>query len=531
MSTKFILLGIFLLALVLRTMNLGDLPHGFFEEEVTNAYVGRFILQNGKDLYGNMFPLLYFDKFHDYPPVLPMYISGLGTFLFGNTEFAARFPIASIGALTIYPVFGLALILLGNASAALFASFLLAILPWHIVLSRTGAEGVVGLFVYILAINWIFREKLRWAIVAFFLTYFLYPSFRILVPLTVLPLILLVGKSYRKTIAIAGIGFVLFTAIVSMTVWGRGRFEQTSVFKSTEIRDRVVFLNTYFSNDEGTDQVRLARMFHNKGIGYAREIAKQYMSYFSPSHLFYEADGQPRYFNVPQNGLLYMTMALLFLAALIPIGKSIRPGYIAYVVYLLIIAPIPAVLTIDFVPHAHRSIMMILPLVLIAAYGYLSLRSLIPQYRVLPILLVFLLTLELIYFWHGYDRHSASYQSVLRNDGDKEVARYVLAHENEYERVVMPMFARLPVYYAYFSGNYSASLAGQFRNEIKIDRIGKVEFFTDWCPTKYLKPEEITTNTLIVDGGDCPGQVGYQEIDSFVRRDGTRAYKLLIMKE
>ncbi|MEK7065528.1 MAG: glycosyltransferase family 39 protein, partial [Patescibacteria group bacterium] len=351
MLTKFLLLCVFLLALLLRIVRLGDLPHGFFEEEVTNAYVGRFILQNGKDLYGNIFPLLYFDKFHDYPPVLPMYISGLGTFLFGNTEFAARFPIALIGALTIYPVFGLALILLGNVSAALFASFLLAILPWHVVLSRTGAEGVIGLYVYILALLWIFQKKISWAMVAFFLTYFLYPSFRILVPLTVLPLFFLLKP--RKTLFIAGIGFILFTAVISMTEWGRGRFEQTSVFKSTEIRDRVDFLNTYFSNDEGTDQVRLARMFHNKGIGYAREIAKQYMSYFSPSHLFYEADGQPRYFNVPQNGLLYMTMALLFLAALIPIGKSIRPGYIAYVVYLLIIAPIPAVLTIDFVPHAH----------------------------------------------------------------------------------------------------------------------------------------------------------------------------------
>lgn len=524
MPTKFILLGIFLLALVLRTMNLGDLPHGFFEEEVTNAYVGRFILQNGKDLYGNMFPLLYFDKFHDYPPVLPMYISGLGTFLFGNTEFAARFPIALLGALTIYPVFGLALFILGNASAALFAAFLLAILPWHVVLSRTGAEGIIGLYVYTLALYWAFRKKFAWSISAFFLTYFFYPSFRILVPLTVLPLFFL--QKPRKTLFIAGIGFLLLTAVISMTVWGRGRFEQTSVFKSQEIRERVDFLNMYFSNDEGTDQVRLARQFHNKVVGYSREIAKQYMSYFSPSHLFYEADGQPRYFNVPQQGLLYMTMAFLFLAALIPVNK-IRRDFIAYLVYLLIIAPIPAVLTVDFVPHAHRSIVMVLPLVLIASYGYLSLRSFVPRVR---FFLVLLFALELVYFWHQYSHHSASYQSRLRNDGDAEIARYVIAHEQEFNRIIIPMFERLPVYYAYFSGNYNAALAGQFRNELKIDRIGNVEFFTDWCPTKYVKPEELPSGTLVVDNGDCPGVDGYQEINSFVRRDGTRAYKVLLWK-
>lgn len=301
-----------------------------------------------------------------------------------------------------------------------------------------------------------------------------------------------------------------------MTVWGRGRFEQTSVFKSQEVRERVDFLNTYFSNDEGTDRVKIARLFHNKITSYTREIAKQYMNYFSPTHLFYEAEGQPRYFNVPQHGLLYMTMALLLLAALTPLG-SIK--FMGFIVYLLIIAPIPAVLTIDFVPHAHRSLMMILPLVLIAAYGYQSVR----RFRVF---LVALLIFELIFFWHQYAHHSASYQSRLRNDGDKEIARYVITHEGQYDRIIIPMFERLPVYYAYFLNNYNASLT--FRNELKIDRIGKVEFFTDWCPTKYLR--DLSPNTLVVDNGDCPGAEGYQEIDSFVRRDGTRAYKILLWK-
>ena len=86
----------------------------------------------------------------------------------------------------MFPVFGLATFFGG---AGLFASFLLAILPWHIVLSRTGAEGVIGLYTFVLALLWVFQKKIRWAVVAFFLTYFFYTSFRILVPLTVLPLV------------------------------------------------------------------------------------------------------------------------------------------------------------------------------------------------------------------------------------------------------------------------------------------------------------------------------------------------------
>ena len=95
---QFVLIAVFLLALFLRLYKLGSLPWGLYEEEVTNAYVGRFILQNGVDLYGNRFPLLYFDKFGDSPPVLPLYIAGLATYVFGFTEFGSRFSTAFIGA-------------------------------------------------------------------------------------------------------------------------------------------------------------------------------------------------------------------------------------------------------------------------------------------------------------------------------------------------------------------------------------------------------------------------------------------------
>ena len=81
---------IFLLALVLRVLDLSNLPNGFFTDEVVSGYVGRFVLQNGVDPYGNVFPLFYFDKFVDFRVILPMYITGVFTFLFGSSEFAVR---------------------------------------------------------------------------------------------------------------------------------------------------------------------------------------------------------------------------------------------------------------------------------------------------------------------------------------------------------------------------------------------------------------------------------------------------------
>src|SRR3989338_2265804 len=101
----FVLSLIFLLALVFRIYSLGEIPRSLHNDEIANTYVGRYIIQNGVDLYGNKWPLLYFNKFGDYPPVLPMYLSGFGSRVFGNNEFGSRIVIALIGALLVFPLF------------------------------------------------------------------------------------------------------------------------------------------------------------------------------------------------------------------------------------------------------------------------------------------------------------------------------------------------------------------------------------------------------------------------------------------
>lgn len=533
---KFSIWFIFFLALFLRLYKLNVLPWGFYEEEVTNAYVGRFIFENGKDLYGNSWPFLYFDKFGDYPPVLPLYLAGLSTYIFGFTEFSARFSTALIGALSVFPLFGLALFLLKDKRASLLAALLLAISPWHVVLSRTSAEGIIGFSVYTWGLLWVIGgigegniRKIRWAIALFFLGYFLYPGLRIIVPLTLLPLPLFAKqKSLKRLLVVTVIGSFLLTALIASTPWGKGRFEQTSLFHSAEIRERIAANLQAQSFDEGKENITLARTFHNKIVGYTREFVSQYVSYFSPQHLFVQAGGQARYFNVPYQGLLLITVGALLFASLLPI--FISPLF-TYILYLLLITPFPAVLTVDFVPHAHRSLFLLLPLILLSASGFLKLTKLLPKRipPVLPALLVLLaLLFESIYFWHQYSRHEGSNQSILRNVGDKEVVRYLIAHQKEYEGIIMPPFARLPIYYLYFSGNFDPSLIGQFKSQLQMDRLPGITFASDWCPTKFLDRGTVSQNTLIVENGDCGGIDGYKQVHEITRKDSTRAYRLMV---
>lgn len=76
-----ILACIVIFAGILRLYKLADVPKGFHSDEVLNGYIGRFIIENGTDIYGNPYPWKYFNNFGDYPNVIPMYISGISTFI------------------------------------------------------------------------------------------------------------------------------------------------------------------------------------------------------------------------------------------------------------------------------------------------------------------------------------------------------------------------------------------------------------------------------------------------------------------
>lgn len=520
----------------LRVYRLDRLPYGFYEEEMTNTYVGRFIFLNGKDLYGNVFPLLYFDKFGDYPPILPLYLSGIGTFFLGVNEFAGRFPLALLGVLSSIPMFLLARRLFRSNIAGICAAFLLAVTPWHVVLSRTTAEGIVGFFTYLLGLFFVIRgieERRRshivWAVFWFIAGYFLYPSLRILTPLTLLPFAVLPMRTgpVRRVLLGGLLVAVLLTGYITTTSWGRARFMQTSLFSNPDMAAGIRTRNELLSNGDGPNNIRLARTYHNKVVGYAREFVYQYVSYFSPKHLFLSADGQYRYYNVPDQGLLFLITLPLLGAILLGLRKPGRWQW--YVVYLLAITPIPAALTVDFVPHVHRAMFMLVPLILLITAGFVNILTVFHRFRALLLVgFVLAVGVETLYFWHQYTYHADSHQGLLRNDGDREMIQTVIRLRQEYGTVIVPVFERLPLYYLFYTNNFSPALIGKFQPELRLEQADNVRFFGDWCPTRLIKPDTLTQDTLLVNNSSCDLTPGYREVLVQYRKDGTQSYRFYV---
>lgn len=532
---KFLLcfLAVLLTSFALRFFSLSSIPFGFHRDELINAYVGHFILQNGKDLYGNPWPLFYFDKFGDYPPILPMYLMGASTFLFGVNEFATRFFPALLGALTVIPVYFLSLLLYKKKYIALLSSFFLAILPWHIVLSRMSGEGIVAVAFFTTGLAFLLRAvflgKTRELYVAFpflLLTYFLYPSFRILTPISVFPLIFLRSKM-RKPLILLVILLLAVTILISSTDWGKARFKQTSILTSSEVSNTIQYLTV----DEGSNNALTARVFHNKPVGYSREFLRQYFNYLSPNFLFMNG-GTPFEYIVPDVGLLYIVFFVLLIGFFLPVEIPISKKAYYYFLYLMLISPIPAALTIDFTPHVHRALIMVIPIVLLAPIGLLKIIKIMRHRNIVLIILSAVLLVEFVYFTHEYFNHISSYKSLFKNDQYREVAQYVIKNRKAYKEVYMPSF-NLPLYYVFFSNNFDKSLITQFNTktgEIGIDKIGNVYFLNQECPSDLFKTKVSEGKILIIDDGKCKENKDANYLQSFIRKDGSLAFRALILR-
>jgi len=397
-----ILLGlIWLFALFLRIYHLGSLPFNFMEDEVLVGYVGRFILQNGVDLYGNHWPIWYFDKFGDYYIIGPMYLAGLSTFIFGVNEFAVRFPAALFGSLVVFPVFSLSVLIFNKRTIALTAAFLTAVTPWHLVISRSSSEGVIGSTIFLsgicLLLYFAKKLKLKYLIIStilFGVSYFIYHPFRAYVPLVFIPIPFL----FPAFFGIVGvfIAFVLLTGYIITTPWGSGRLKQTSIFSPLSGVERKIQEEIYAI---GEGKVLQARIFHNKLIGYSREFTKQYISYFSPDFLFTGFGAESRY-EVPEQGLLYYTYLILLIIAVIPIKNqnNIHKKYILYFLFLLLISPVPAAFSYFGSPNIHRSSLLGILIVIPITYGFTKLQ-LLPYKKIISAFIIAMFIVELFYFW------------------------------------------------------------------------------------------------------------------------------------
>src|SRR4030042_5008814 len=151
LKNNFLLICIILIATILRFYQLSQIPPGLYSDEVSNGYNAYSILKTARDEYGNLLPLS-FRSFGDYKPPFYIYVLVPSIAVFGLNDFAVRFPSAFAGVLTVLLTYIFTRQLFKNNNIALWASFFLAISPWHLQFSRGGFEANFMIFLTLLGV-------------------------------------------------------------------------------------------------------------------------------------------------------------------------------------------------------------------------------------------------------------------------------------------------------------------------------------------------------------------------------------------
>lgn len=140
----------------LRLIYLADVPGGMDRDETFVAWNALALLKDGMDSAGNHFPIYLADWGDGHSALyswllIPIFALSGGKF----HPFLSRLPQAIIAILTIWTVYCLFKRMFGRA-AALWIEFLLAVCPWHVMMSRWGLDAnlapgflIFGLYFFI----------------------------------------------------------------------------------------------------------------------------------------------------------------------------------------------------------------------------------------------------------------------------------------------------------------------------------------------------------------------------------------------
>ena len=206
---KWLLLGIILLAFILRTYDVYTYPPGFTPDEASFGYDAYSILKTGRDQWGKRLPLVL-ESFGDFKPPLYAYILVPSVGIFGLNKFSVRFPNALLGTLAVFATYLMVKEIFKSKDDRPFpfkhrviaksAAILLAVSPWHIMLSRGGFEAnlttvLIPLAIYLFLKSLKKSKMLVLSAFVFGINLFSYHSTRVITPVILLFLIFAYWKS------------------------------------------------------------------------------------------------------------------------------------------------------------------------------------------------------------------------------------------------------------------------------------------------------------------------------------------------
>lgn len=474
MSKKLLLL-ILLIALVLRFVKLGNLPPSLSWDEAAWGYNAYSLGIDGRDEFGRFLPVDYLESFGDFKPPVYAYLDVLPVKLFGLNEFSTRFPSALLGTLTVLLTYLLVEQIFINSKNknlyAISAALILAVSPWHFMLSRAAFEANVATFFIVLGALFFFKaiNEKKWylilSVISFVISFYTFNTARIVSPVLLALLLFAFRKkilnSKRQLLISIVVGTLLFLPMFKFIFSPQAslRFREVNIFSDPNV---ATLVNREIQNDNNSF---FSKIIHNRRFVFSVNYLQHYFDNLSPDFLFIKGDGNPK-FSTQDAGELYLWDLPFFIAGIFILFRK-KESYWWIIPIWLLLGIIPAA-TARETPHALRIETTLPTFQILTAYGLAQLIIKLKKYKnLLMTILLFLLFMNIVYFLHGYLTHYASEFSGEWQYGYKESIQYVSSVQDKYNQIAITQDLGRPYIYYLF---YKKTNPVDFRKTAKIKR-------------------------------------------------------------
>jgi len=194
---------IVLFAFILRTAWLNVMPVNLSNDEISIAYDAYSISKTLRDQHDHFLPVS-FQSFNTYKAPLTIYLSIPFIKIFGNTNFAVRFPSAIFGSLTVLFLGMVVFEITKNKQLSLISSLVLAVTPWHVYTSRMALESNIALFFVVFGVYLFYKGLFITnrlftiaSVISFCLSMYSYHTEWVFTPLLFIALIVLNRKKIK----------------------------------------------------------------------------------------------------------------------------------------------------------------------------------------------------------------------------------------------------------------------------------------------------------------------------------------------
>lgn len=541
---------------ILRFAFLGEVPLSMHRDETFFGYNAYSIVKTGKDISGETLPL-HLESFF-MSPAGYSYLVVPALLIFDLSDFAVRLPSALFGVLSIVLIYLVCSELFRKYSRksilSLFSSFIFAISPWHINLSRVATENVVVTFFILLGVYLflLYTRKKRNLIlvlsfVSFSLTLILYQAPRSFLPLF-LPALFITFESVKKIFKFK-IEYLFYIILIVLPVlliltskdlsW---RITSLSIFSHEETK---LVLNEQLTTDsvQGLPYL-ISRIFHNKIIAFALLISENFFKHLSFDFLFQDG-GFPDRYRIPRMGLLHIVeLPFLLFGLFFMFKKNLKTA--AFLGIWIAFGLLGSALTSDDVPNLQRTLLILPALSIFIAYGALGVYEFIKlknkkiQFLVVA-LAAFFIFFSLSYYLVQYYFQGKVYRTWYRQDGYKEMVIKVNSLVNNYKYAQVTDRESTPAIFFMYYGYYDPSTLQKETKDLDMRGAGDIPFgkyiFTnEECPVRYeigISGEEILVGeegVLYVNSGLCRNIPKEAKIIENVKRaDGSTAFVILAL--